>query len=493
MTAHTEAPGAEARGDAKIEAYGLRGGVLTPLEVAGQSVANIAPTGTPAVVIPLVFAVAGAGTWFAYLFALVAVLLVAANVNQFARRSASPGSIYTYIATGLGPTWGIAVGWALFVAYIACASSVTTGFTNYVNVLAKDLLHREADLPPWALVALIALSVLGSWYVAYRDVRLSTRLMLGLELVSIAFILLVVGVTLYRHGPRLDWTQLSLSGLTASSLRLGVILAIFSFTGFESATSLGAEARAPLRTIPRAVWRSAVFVGLLFSVSAYAEVVGFAGSAVPLDRSDAPLQVLSNDAGLPWLGVLITIGAIISFFACVLASITAGARVLFLLGRHGLFHVSLGGAHARNETPHVAVSVAAVLAFLPAAILTGLGRNLFESYGLIGTTATLGFIVAYVAVSVAAPVYLRRRGELRPWHVAVSAAAVILQGAALVGAVYPLPDAPAAWSIYAFVGLLAVGIGWGTFQYATSSHVRGGVHTDLAAIEQRFGGDATGA
>ena len=121
------------------ESYGLKNGVLSPLEVLGQSVANIAPTATPTVVIPLVFAVAGAGTWFAYLFALVAVLLVSFSINQFARRSASPGSIYTYIATGLGPTWGIAVGWTLFIAYIACASSVTTGFTNYANVLAKDV------------------------------------------------------------------------------------------------------------------------------------------------------------------------------------------------------------------------------------------------------------------------------------------------------------------------------------------------------------------
>ena len=42
------------------ESYGLKHGILSPLEVLGQSVANIAPTATPTVVIPLVFAVAGA-------------------------------------------------------------------------------------------------------------------------------------------------------------------------------------------------------------------------------------------------------------------------------------------------------------------------------------------------------------------------------------------------------------------------------------------------
>ena len=486
MNQSPTAPRAVGHPPPRNASYGLKQGILSPMEVLGQSVANIAPTATPTVVIPLVFAVAGVGTWFAYLFALIAILLVSFSINQFARRSASPGSIYTYIATGLGPTWGIAAGWTLFIAYIACASSVTTGFTNYVNVLAKDVLHLQADLPPGVLVAILALSVLGSWWVAYKDVQLSTRLMLGLELVSISFILLVIGATLWRAGWHLDWTQLSLQGVTVENLRLGLILAIFSFVGFESAASLGSEARSPLRTIPRAVSLSALLVGLLFAISAYTQVLGFAGNAVPLDKSDAPLQVLSARAGIPFLGLLITIGAIISFFACVLASITAGARVLFLLGRHGVFHTALGGAHETNETPHIAVTVSAVIAFIPAAILTGLGQNLFAIYGWIGTTATLGFIVAYIAVSVAAPVYLYRRSELRPWHVLASLAAVAFMSVALVGAVYPLPAAPNAYPIFAFLGLLGLGVAWAAIQYVSSSQLRGGIRDDLSAIKQRF-------
>ena len=476
---------AKASNGLKVESYGLKNQVLSPLEVIGQSVANIAPTATPTVVIPLVFAVAGGATWFAYLFALVAILLVTQGINVFAKRSASPGSFYTYVADGLGPSWGIAVGWVLFVSYIACASSVTTGFTNYVNVLIKDLFGLTRDLPPSALVGVLSLSVLGSWYVAYKDIRLSTRLMLGFELVSIAFILLVVGVTLRRHGFHLDWTQLKLQGVTLDGLRLGLVLAIFSFVGFESATSLGSEASSPLRTIPRAVRRSAIFVGLLFAISAYAQVLGFSGNEVTLDKSDAPLQVLASRAGVPFLGVLITSGAIISFFACVLASITAGSRVLFLLARHGVLHQSLGGAHATNETPHVAVTVSSVIAFIPAAILTGFGQNLFSIYGWIGTTATLGFIVVYIVVSIAAPVYLYRRKELRVGNILVAVAAVALQGVALVGAVYPLPAAPNSYPIYAFGALLAVGVLIGLF-LRFRKVVEGRIRADVTAIQARY-------
>ena len=464
--------------------YGLKDRVLSSWEVISQSVANIAPTATPALVIPLVFAVAGGATWVAYIFATIATLLVALSINVFAKRSASPGSFYTYIADSLGPIWGTIIGWILFISYIGVGSAVTTGFTNYINVLIKDIFGLTSDLPTPVLTIILGLSILGTWFIAYKDIRLSTRLMMGLELTSIAFISVVVVATVVRHGFHLDWSQLSFSGVTADNLRLGLVLAIFSFVGFESATALGSEAKSPLTTIPQAVWRSALFVGLLFAISAYAEVLGFAGNAVTLDKSDAPLQVLAANAGIPFFGVLITIGAVFSFFACTLASITAGSRVLFLLARHGVFHSLLGGAHDKNETPHVAVTLSAIIAFIPAALLTWNGQNLFAIYGWIGTTATLGFIVVYIVTSIAAPVYLYRRKELRVSNILVAAAAVILQVVALVGAVYPLPAAPNNYPIYAFVVLLAIGLIIGfVLQFRPGVYLN--IQNDLVAIEKR--------
>src|SRR5580704_11664467 len=77
--------------------YGLKSKCLSFSETLAQSVANISPTLTPVVIVPLVFASAGNGTWLAYLFATVGLIAVGLNINQFARRSASPGSLYAYI------------------------------------------------------------------------------------------------------------------------------------------------------------------------------------------------------------------------------------------------------------------------------------------------------------------------------------------------------------------------------------------------------------
>lgn len=118
--------------------YGLRRGILSPLETLAQSVSTIAPTTTPAATIPLVCALAGNGTWLAYALATVAVLLVGLCISRYARHSASPGSLYTYAAMTLPPWLSATVAWSLLLAYVATGSSVIGGFYHYANLLLHD-------------------------------------------------------------------------------------------------------------------------------------------------------------------------------------------------------------------------------------------------------------------------------------------------------------------------------------------------------------------
>src|SRR5258707_8910739 len=118
--------------------YGLRREILSPLETLAQSVSTMAPTTTPAATIPLVCALAGNGTWLAYVLATVAVLLVALCVARYARHSASPGSLYTYASMTLPPWLASLAAWSLLLAYIATGSSVIGGFYHYGNLLLHD-------------------------------------------------------------------------------------------------------------------------------------------------------------------------------------------------------------------------------------------------------------------------------------------------------------------------------------------------------------------
>ena|SRR6516164_1455944 len=61
---------------------------------------------------------------------------------------------------------------------------------------------------------------------------------------------------------------------TGSGLRRGLPSPCFSFVGFESRKTLAAEARGPLKTIPRAAIQSALLAGAIFTLCAYTEVLG---------------------------------------------------------------------------------------------------------------------------------------------------------------------------------------------------------------------------
>ncbi|HUC54495.1 MAG TPA: APC family permease [Candidatus Cybelea sp.] len=435
--------------------YGLRRDALSPMETLAQSVSTIAPTTTPAATIPLVCALAGNGTWLAYLLATAAILLVALGISKFARYSSSPGSLYKYASMILPPSLGATAAWSLLLAYIATGSSVIGGFYHYANLLLQDATGHVASA---VFLALLVTAI--SIGIAWRDVKISARLMLWIEAVSVTLIMTVVLLVLGRHGLHLDWTQLQLRGMTGSGLRLGLVLALFSFVGFESATTLGAEARNPLKTIPRAVIQSALLAGAIFILCAYAEVLGLRTVGQDLGKSEAPMRVLASVGGVPVLGLVIDIGVLVSMFAGTLACITAAARVLLLMSHHGLTHGSLRMTHARHETPGRAIVVTGVAAVAPVAILAARGASGLDVYGWMGSLATYGFIVAYALVSVALPRYLRQHGAYRagaqiiPW---LAFTAMLL---ALIGNLYPVPEGPYGKLPFIYLAYLCAGMIW---------------------------------
>src|ERR1700681_1138292 len=350
--------------------YGLRHGILSPMETLAQSVSTMAPTTTPAATIPLVCALAGNATWLAYALATAAVLLVALCIVRYARHSASPGSLYAYASMTL-PLWlSATVAWSLLLASVATGSSVIGGFYHYTNLLLHDATGHV-----YSTVLLATLVTGVSIWIAYRDVKISARLMLWIEATSVTVIVIVVVLLLLRHGWHLDVEQVHLHGMTGSGLRLGLVLALFSFVGFESATTLGSEARNPLKTIPRAVIQSAILAGAIFIVCAYTEVLGARVAGQDLGTSQAPMRTLAVVGGVPVLGLLIDIGALVSLFAGTLACITAAARVLLLMAHNGLAHKSLRTTHARNRTPGRAVVITGIAALLPVAVLAARGAS----------------------------------------------------------------------------------------------------------------------
>jgi amino acid transporter len=458
----------------------LKPNCLSYTELLAQAVALISPTMTAALIVPVMYSNTGDWSWLSYALGTVMLLFVAFNLNQFARRSTMSGSMYAYICRGLGLKVGAVGGWSLIWSYLGIAMAGVTGFTIFAGKLLAML---GIGAPP---ILLFAVCVTAAWFCAWKNVQLSAILMLVLEGLSMLLIAALCVIVLSQHHLAIDAAQFDLHTVPWSNIGLGVVVAIFSLVGFECATAFGDEARNPLRSIPRAVSMSLIIAGAFFVFVTYVMVLGTRGYSTTLDKLDAPLNTLAVLARVPLLQVPLSIGAMVSFFALCLSCLNAGARVIYAMGRHGLFHAATAEAHPSNETPHVGVTLMAVISFVIPTIATLDKVATLDLFGDVGTCAAFGFMVAYFLITIAAPVYLKSLGELHARDLIGCGASILLLIVPAVGSVYPIPPAPVMYFPYAFLAYLALGVAWILMFYQRSPSASSRIRGDLERAHRRF-------
>jgi amino acid transporter len=436
---------------------GLAHGSMTQVDVLAQSVAGIAPSAAMATTPALIALYAGNGAWLSYVAATIVVILVGLVATQFGRRFASSGSLYSYVARGLGPTGAFAAGWGLVIGYAFIGMIGVVGAGVYFGAFLTGLgLQASGTL---AVCVILAVAAVGAAAFAIIGIKISTRVGLVLEIISVAAVLVVLIAVLVGSPPGGDTAQFTFSGLSFDGVAFGIVLGVLGFVGFESAASLGAEARNPHRVIPRAVLGSAVLVGILYIFAAYTMVRGF-GDPNALGQSTAPISDLAGQYGLGSVSWIVDLGITASFFAVTIACINASSRILYTMGEEGILPRALGRAHLRFKTPHVAIAVIAPVVLVVPVILVVVGFEPLEVFTYTGTIGTFGYMLGYVLMAIALPFFLRRRGEFNP----LSAVLAVVVVAALVYVFYknviPVPDYPLNLMPWIFLGLVLIGLAW---------------------------------
>ena len=381
--------------------------VLSTPEVLAQSVANMAPSAAMALLPLFVFLDAGNGAWLSFGISMVILLIVAYCVAQFATRINSAGSFYVWVTRALGPAAGSAAGWGLILGYLFTGIACVIGFEIY-----GDNLLVGFGLSPSDHVVRGALYVIGGLapaVMAVSDIKISQRVAFLLESISVT-IILILCIAVYAHnGGVIDTHQLSLKGAKPGGIVVGMVLAIFAFVGFESAGALGQEAKDPAKSVPRAILWSLGIIGVFYLIVTYAQVYGFGDTA--FGKASAPLPQLASVVGLGWLGHFLAIGITCSMFACALACLTAGSRMLLSLGHDGLMPRVFTHTSKHTHAPDVAIwAVAIPMTAIPVAYIAD-GSVDSNLTAVEGTLATYGFMLAYGLVALAAPLYLAKLNE----------------------------------------------------------------------------------
>ena len=164
--------------------------------------------------------------------------------------------------------------------------------------------------------------------------------------------------------------------------------------------------------------------------------------------------------------------------------------MLFSLGRYSFVHSSVGRVHSTHHTPHVALVFGAGVNFVLVALFSGHAE--LDTFGWYGTIASFGFIFVYLLCSVAAPVFLRRTGEMRSSDVAVGGVGAVLMLLALVGSLYPVPAYPYNLLPYGFLAYMVAGGLWFLVVRAKKPALLLRIEHDLEEAVSRGGDRAAG-
>ena len=418
---------------------GLREGVMSGPELAAQAIASIAPSAVIAFTAAAIFLGAGNGTMFAFLLATVVILCVGYIVSMFARQHASAGSLYTYVAKGLGPTGAFAAGVALLIGSWGIAAGSLGGAVSYASDLLQ-IFGIPATGTVWLVVLAIVIGGLATFF-TIRGIRISARVSLVLELVSVFIILVLLIAALIWLGPDAwDPAQFSFEGVPFQGVAAGMVLGILGFVGFSSADALGREARNPHTAIPRAIMWSAVVVGVLYVFAAYTQIAVLGDE---LGEVASPLQAINERIGMPgWFAPILVFGVAASFFAVVVAPLNVVGRIIYVMGKEGIVPERFGRTHETHLTPHRVLLIAGPAAILLDVILLIAGTHPMDIVVWVDTYATYGYMVAYALVAVAGVIYTRKHAMPNTLIWIAAVVAVVAMAYVFFANVWPVPAFP---------------------------------------------------
>ncbi len=380
-------------------------------------------TVTATINIPQAFA-AGSGndTWISYAVAMTVILLVAETLVLFRHHPPQASGIAGYVGAGMGPiptalaSWALVLGYgAVLVACLAFLSSYLAGFLQAVGVV----------IPQPALFLLTGGLCLE---LARRDVQLSASTMLLTEGISVLLVMGLCVLVLQQAHSSSVLSAIAPPTGGSDQVGAGLMVAVFSFIGFESAANLGEEAHAPQRAVPLALRASVLVAGSVFLFWAWVLVQGLASLPAAQRLGVEPLVALAKQMGDAPAGSLIMVGATLSLFGSGLGSVTALGRVVYALSGQGVLPAKLQAVHPRFQTPAMALVCSTLPLLVAGAWLVGLGVTPQILYNQFGGFSVLAFLLVYGLVACAAlrrplpaTAQLRRRLVAGACLVAISA------------------------------------------------------------------------
>ncbi|WP_243640288.1 amino acid permease [Streptacidiphilus pinicola] len=432
-------------------------------------------------------------------------LLVGLAMAEVCSSYPTAGGLYYWsakLSPNNGPVFSWFTGWFNFLGQVAVTAGIDFGAAQFINALLDlEGWYKAGAAHTVIIFGLILLLHGGLNTFGVKLVALLNNVSVWWHVLGVLVIVGVLAVVPSHHqsagfvfGHFVNTTGWGSSIYVAA---LGLLLAQYTFTGYDASAHMTEETKDAARSGPKGIVMSilvslvagwVLLIGITFAIQNYNGEVNSA-TGVP------PAQIFMDAVGASG-GKMLLLVAIGAQLFCGMASVTANSRMIYAFSRDGALPASWfwHRINPRTRTPTNGVWLAAVGAFLLG--LPALWNQ--TAYTAVTSIAVIGLYIAYVI-----PTFLRvRLGDSfvrGPWHLGRWSRAIGIAAVAWVVVITVLFMLPTANPVgasnfnYAPIAVLVVlgfAGGWWAFSarnWFTGPKVQGSAE-ELAAVERDLGG-----
>jgi amino acid transporter len=432
----------------------LRRGSLRFLRTAALPIGVQGPTAGVIIGPAIIAGIVGEPGALAQVLALVAMGFVAYAFVVFTRSFNTAGSVYAFNGTALGPGYGFVSAWLLLLVYTSFAAGVYASTAD----IGQALLASFGVHAGWVWLGLAGAAL--ALALAYTSIGFSSLVILACEGAAVALITVVAIAALaaggyHHHG--VTGAPFTPHGVSLAVLALGVTAAFGQFSGFESAATLGEEARRATRTIPAAIGWSLVGAAAIYIFFTWVVYTAYPGPAA-VAAAPAPLVHVADVYLGGAVGTAVNVAGLISAFGAQLACLNAAARLAFALGRETS---RAAAASVLTRTWRRYSSPAGALTIVGAASVAALLAFGFEPTATRAATLIIQYgaylILAAYLMTVIAAVAWTWRTRRRPLPLAILTTGAVILGYVVYRTFAPFPPAPFSWVVLAAAASVAAG------------------------------------
>ena len=438
-----------------MESNKLKKDSLSVLETVALSVAIMGPSASISVVIIMMASLTNYSAPLVLFISMVCVGLVSVSIIKLNQYFPSSGSVYFFAEEILGKRAGFISGWLIVFTYLVLGVSCTAiAGSDLQSILAGFGVNIH-----WELIIFIIMVFV--WYLAGRDAKVSIRVLLVLEIISMSILLILSIIIIIKASAAtgLSPAPFKSGGNSLSSIAIASVFGFLAFSGFEGASSLGEESKNPQKTIPIAVASAIIISGIFFIIVAYAQVLGFGltpDGIKALTGSDTPLADLASKYLFSGIPLIIMLCVSISFFSSTLGCISAGARILFTMGRDGMLSKAFYRTHRKHHTPYFSINILTAVSIL---IFVGCFRLKAIDVGrYAATVGTLALLLSYMLATICAIVFFHRNKVWKGAKLILPVLSVCILGIIFVFNIYPVPEYPVNLLIFGLLIWLIAGL-----------------------------------